>query len=70
MCTVPVADSDTARYYAEIRSGLQQAISPIPFHDIWIAALAIQHRIPIVSRDAHFDRVPGIRRIGWVRTGA
>jgi arylsulfatase A-like enzyme len=24
-----------------------------------------QHRLPIVSRDAHFDVVSGIRRIGW-----
>jgi predicted nucleic acid-binding protein len=32
---------------------------------IWIAALAEQHGMEVVTRDAHFDRVPGIRRIGW-----
>jgi predicted nucleic acid-binding protein len=30
-----------------------------------IAALCRQHRLPIVSRDEHFDAVNGVRRIGW-----
>jgi predicted nucleic acid-binding protein len=32
---------------------------------VWIAALARQHALPILSRDRHFDFVPGLRRIGW-----
>ena len=58
-------DNDTARHYADIRSELKIAGRPIPENDIWIAALARQHRIPIVSRDGHFDDVRGIRRMGW-----
>ena len=31
----------------------------------WIAALALQHRLPVLSRDEHFDDIPGIRREDW-----
>ncbi len=58
-------DSVTARHYADIRSELKVAGRPIPEHDIWIAALARQHSLPIVSRDGHFDAVSGVRRIPW-----
>ena len=58
-------DSVTARLYADIRSELKQVERPIPENDIWIAAIARQHQLPIVSRDEHFDWISGIRRIGW-----
>ena len=64
-CVVLAPDAGTARHYATIRDGLRRAQTPIPYHDIWIAALAEQHGLAVVTRDAHFDRVPGIRRIGW-----
>jgi predicted nucleic acid-binding protein len=56
---------DTAIYYAAIRADLKASGSPIPANDVWIAALARQHRLPIVSRDAHFDSVRNIRRLTW-----
>lgn len=55
----------TAEHYAEIRHELKLQGTPIPTNDIWIAALARQHAMPVVTRDAHFDHVPGIARIGW-----
>ena len=58
-------DSATAHLYADIRHELKTAGHPIPENDIWIAALARQHRLPIISRDTHFDAVSGIQRIGW-----
>ncbi len=58
-------DSDTARHYADIRGELKAAGRPIPENDLWIAALARQYRLPIVSRDGHFDEIHGVRRIGW-----
>jgi predicted nucleic acid-binding protein len=39
--------------------------SPIPANDAWIAALARQPRMPIVTRDIHFDRVKNIGRLAW-----
>ncbi len=38
---------------------------PIPANDAWIAALALQHRMPVLSRDEHFDAVPGLYRESW-----
>ncbi|MEK7247541.1 MAG: type II toxin-antitoxin system VapC family toxin [Chloroflexota bacterium] len=55
----------TADSYAAIRRALHRKGRPIPPNDTWIAALAIQHSLPILSRDTHFDVVDGIQRIGW-----
>jgi len=55
----------TAVAYADIRAALKQTGQPIPANDAWIAALAIEHRLPVLSRDAHFDVVPSLQRIGW-----
>lgn len=38
---------------------------PIPANDAWIAALALEHGLPVLSRDAHFDLVAGVRRVDW-----
>jgi tRNA(fMet)-specific endonuclease VapC len=54
-----------AREYAGIRLDLKKNATPIPANDAWIAALARQHGLPILSNDAHFDLVPGIKRIGF-----
>ena len=61
---LPVMEQ-TSVYYAAIRSELKASGSPIPANDAWIAALARQHRMPIVSRDTHFDKVKNIERLGW-----
>ena len=58
-------DESTADVYSEVREKLRQKGRPIPENDVWIAALAVQHREAVVSLDRHFDDVPGIRRLGW-----
>lgn len=60
-----VADEATTRHYAEIRLQLASAGTPIPMNDLWIAAIASQQKLPVLSKDAHFDHVSGITRIGW-----
>ena len=55
----------TALAYARVRVSLKKLGRPIPANDVWIASLAVQHRLPILSRDADFDRVPGLRRVTW-----
>jgi tRNA(fMet)-specific endonuclease VapC len=62
---VLVIDDDTAFAYAQIRVELREAGTPIPANDTWIAALCRQHQLPLLSRDRHFDRVVGLRRVGW-----
>jgi tRNA(fMet)-specific endonuclease VapC len=44
---------------------LKQAGHPVPANDAWIAALALEHRLPVLSRDRHFDDVRGLRRESW-----
>jgi predicted nucleic acid-binding protein len=61
---LPVIE-ETSVHYAAIRSELKASGSPIPSNDAWIAALARQHRLPIVSRDAHFDSVKNVERRAW-----
>ena len=51
--------------YARVRGGLRKIGRPIPANDAWIAALALQHRMPVLSRDEHFDAVGGLRRESW-----
>ena len=52
-------------FYRDVRTELKRAGTPIPSNDVWIAALSRQHRLPLLSRDRHFDAVPGIRRLAW-----
>ena len=57
--------SATADAYAAIRLELKRSGSPIPANDVWVAALASQHTLAILSNDSHFDAVDGVRRIAF-----
>lgn len=57
--------ADTAVAYAALRVALKRSGRPIPANDAWIAALALEHRLPILSRDEHFDVVPDLQRRAW-----
>ena len=50
----------TPAIYARIYFDLEQHGLMIPINDIWIAARAIEARLPILARDAHFARVAGL----------
>lgn len=62
---IALIDRDVAHAYGAVRLELKQAGTPIPINDTWIAAVARQRGLPVVSRDAHFDEVPGVRRVAW-----
>jgi tRNA(fMet)-specific endonuclease VapC len=62
---VLVVDEATARAYAELRVELKRTGRPIPANDAWVAALALQHGLPVLTRDEHFDAVPGLERRDW-----
>jgi predicted nucleic acid-binding protein len=62
---VLVVDEGTARAYAKLRVALKRSGRPIPANDAWIAALALQHVLPVLTRDGHFDAVPGLERRDW-----
>lgn len=58
-------DRETAERYAEVRDELRRKGTPIPENDVWIAALARQHELTVVTRDEHFDQIPGLERRSW-----
>lgn len=53
-------DEETSIRYAVILAGLWKVGTPIPTNDIWIAASAMQHGLEVLTRDAHFSKVPQI----------
>ena len=63
--TVLSCDAGTASEYGTVKSQLRAKGRPIPENDVWIAAVAVQYGIPLLSCDQHFDDVPGLRRIQW-----
>src|SRR5580698_7924263 len=54
-CRVLRVDEGTAEQYAEVRDALKRSGRPIPGNDVWIAALARQYALPLLTRDQHFD---------------
>ncbi len=64
-CAVLEIGLETAWHYAAIRLELRSAGKPIPANDAWIAALSRQYGFSVMSRDAHFDLVGGLRRRTW-----
>ena len=64
-CTVLAVLESTTNAYARIRHDLKKAGTPIPENDIWIAALALEYHLDILSNDRHFDAIDHIRRVGW-----
>lgn len=58
-------NAETAQHYAIIKHDLQLKGKPIPENDIWIAALAMQHDLILVTRDAHFQEVQNLTTESW-----
>jgi tRNA(fMet)-specific endonuclease VapC len=58
-------DEETTHSYSAIGLELRKKGKPIPANDLWIAALCRQHSLPLLSRDQHFDVIPGLRRVAW-----
>ncbi|MBW4487114.1 MAG: type II toxin-antitoxin system VapC family toxin [Trichocoleus desertorum ATA4-8-CV12] len=63
--TILVCDAETARHYGEVKNKLRLKGRPLPENDIWIAALALQHDLILVTRDAHFQEVENLQTVGW-----
>jgi predicted nucleic acid-binding protein len=59
---IPI-DARVAHAWATLRLTLRDSGMRMPLNDSWIAATAIAHRIPVVSQDADYDRVPGLQVI-------
>ncbi len=53
-------DTDTARRYGEVKNALRLRGRPIPENGVWIAAVALQHGLTLITRDEHFNEVDGL----------
>ncbi len=52
---------ETAEVFGVIKNTLRDAGHPIPINDVWIAAHALETGAVLVTYDAHFLVVPGLR---------
>lgn len=52
---------ETAVLFGEIKDRLKKAGTPIPINDVWIAAHAVETGAVLITYDAHFSKVHGLR---------
>lgn len=62
---VLACDATTAVYYGRIKKALRDRGRPLPENDIWIAALAQQYRLTVISRDQHFKEIENLPVEAW-----
>lgn len=55
------ASRETAEIFGMVKDSLRKSGQPIPTNDVWIAAHAIETGSVLVTYDAHFRAVPGLR---------
>ena len=58
-------DYITARQYGRIKRELKEKGTPIPENDIWIAAISFQYDLELISQDAHFKAIKGLKLESW-----
>jgi len=63
--TVLGCDTQTARHYGQIKNMLRAKGRPIPENDLWIAAVARQHALTLVTRDKHFNEIEDLPTVSW-----
>ena len=59
------ADTAVADEYGKLKHTLEMKAKLIPENDLWIAAIATHHGLPLVTFDAHFDVVDGLKVEHW-----
>jgi tRNA(fMet)-specific endonuclease VapC len=59
---VLIPSRETAEHYARLFVQLKRAGTPIPDNNLWIAALALEHNLLLITRDQHFERIPQLLR--------
>ncbi len=58
-------DANTASQFGIIKQQLVAKGRPIPDNDLWIAAIARQHGLTLVTRDEHFRAIENLRQESW-----
>ncbi len=55
------ATVETAEIFGAVKNDLRRAGTPIPLNDVWIAAHALETGATLLTFDARFTKVPGVR---------
>ena len=63
--TVLACDTDTAKKYGDIKNQLKEKGQPLPENDIWIAAVAQQYDLTLITRDTHFHIIENLKVESW-----
>jgi tRNA(fMet)-specific endonuclease VapC len=63
--TVLACDTDTAKKYGDIKNQLKEKGQPLPENDIWIAAVAQQYDLTLITRDTHFHIIENLKIESW-----
>ena len=58
-------DEKTSECYGVLKNQLHKKGRPIPENDLWLAALAHQHNLILVTRDRHFQEIEQLRTTAW-----
>ncbi len=54
-------DKQLCETYADLKAKMQEAGRPVADNDLWIAASAVRHSIPLISNNrSHFEHIPGL----------
>ena len=54
-------DETTSLIYARIRASLNKRGITLPDPDFWIAAHALQNRLPLITTDTDFEHIPDLK---------
>jgi len=63
--SILMCDKDTAYQYGIVKNKLLEKGKPIPENDIWIAAVAMQNNLILVTRDGHFSEIEDLKYEKW-----
>ena len=55
------ATYETAEVFGTVKNSLSVAGTPLPINDVWIAAQGIETGSVVITYDAHFSKVAGLR---------
>lgn len=62
--TVTILDAtmETAEIFGDLKEKLKKSGTPLPINDVWIAAHALETGSVLITYDAHFQYIIGLRR--------
>ena len=61
LTTILNVDGETAAIYGAIIADLYKLGKPIPTNDVWIAAIAIQYNLTLLTADRHFEEIDNLK---------